>query len=255
MSRRRRNGNHTAETPTKSRAVGYVRVSTGKQEMSPAAQEERIRQLAGMQGAELVKVLVDRESAKEGSIHTRPGMQQAIWLIDHNQVDRIIVAKLDRLTRSVVDLGNLLTMLDKKGASLVSASETWMDTGSAAGRMIINIMTTIAQWEREAISERTAAVLQYKKAHGLAYGHPQYGSRLAGKGIEGKVFAGRKLVVDPQEQAIITRAKSMRKKGATLQAIADKLNTEKVRTKGRRRAGQVERGKWYASTVRNILLG
>jgi DNA invertase Pin-like site-specific DNA recombinase len=239
-----------------SRAVGYVRVSTSKQEMSPAAQEEKIRTLAKLQGSELVKVITDRESAKQGSIHTRPGMQEAMWLIDHGHADRIIVAKLDRLSRSVVDLGELLIWLNKKGASLVSVVETWMDTGSAVGMMIINIMTSVAQWERDAISERTSAVLQYKRAHGQAYGHTPYGMRAAGQSMPGKMMAGKRLVSDPAEQAIIARVRAMHNKGSTLQAIADTLNLEKVRTKGRRRAGQIQRGKWYPSrgqdTKRNL---
>ena len=67
------------------------------------------------------------------------------------------------------------------------------------------------------------------------------------------VFAG--ITADAEEQAVIARARKLRKNGVTLQAIADKLNEEGIRTKGRRRAGQLQRGRWFASTVRNILLG
>lgn len=256
MSRRRRSAKSAmGSAAAAARAVGYVRVSTGKQAMSPAAQEEKIRALAGMHDGQLVEIVTDKESAKEGSIHTRPGIERILWLIDRGQVDRIIVAKLDRLTRSVVDLGELLTTLDRKGVSLASAMEAWMDTGSAVGRMIINIITCVAQWELEVIGERTAAVLQYKKAHGLAYNVAPYGFRAAGKPRDGKVTAGCKLVPVPAEQAVIARAKKLRKGGRTLQHIADTLNTEGIRTKGRRQAGQLLRGKWYASTIRNILLG
>ena len=146
------------KSPVKTpRAVGYVRVSTDRQEMSLRAQEEKIEKLADLQGEILIEVIEDRESAKQGSIHTRSGILRIMEMVKHQEVDRVIVAKLDRLTRSVVDLGELLVFLDKHHVTLVSATESWMDTASAAGRMIINIMTSVAQWEREAIGERTAA--------------------------------------------------------------------------------------------------
>jgi len=222
--------------PARPRGAGYVRVSTGKQQMSPAAQEDKIRALAGLQDLDLVTVVTDRESAKEGSIKTRPGLLEILELARCGQVSRIIVAKLDRLTRSVVDLGTLLSVLDKQGVSLASATDTWMDTGSAAGRMILNIITSVAQWEREAIGERTATVLQFKRAHGDAYNHTPYGS----------VRKGARLLPAPAEQAVIRRVKRMRAAGVTLRAIALRLDREKVATK---KPG----GQWHASTVANVL--
>jgi site-specific DNA recombinase len=237
-------------TPETSRAVGYVRVSkalaSGKQEMSPAAQEAKIRALAALQDVELVEVITDRESAKEGSIHKRAGLVRILEMARSKGVHRIVIAKLDRLTRSVVDLGAILTTLDKHGVSLVSASETWMDTGSAAGRMILNIITAVAQWEREAIAERTSAVLQHKKASGQVYGLVPYGFAATGKARKNKKLAGKSLVPDTAEQLVISRIKRMRTNGHTLRAIADKLNAGKVATK---KAG----GRWYASTVANVL--
>ena len=242
-----------APAPAKVLAIGYVRVSTGLQEMSPAVQAERIRGLAALQGCKLVKIITDKESAKEGSIHERAGILEAQWLIEHGEANRIIVAKLDRLTRSVVDLGELLTWMDRKNATLVSVNETWMDTGSAAGRMIVNIMTSVAQWEREAISERTSAVLQYKKANNLPYNHVAFGMRLAGRAQPGKVMVGRRLVPELKEQKILTRMRWMRGRGMTFAKIAATLNSEGVPTKGRRRGGRVVHGKWHASTIRNLL--
>lgn len=217
-------------------AVGYVRVSTGKQALSPAAQEEKIRAMASLQDARLLEVITDHESAKEGSVKKRPGLVRILELARRRQVNRIIIAKLDRLTRSVVDLGAILTSLDKAGVSLVSATETWMDTGSAAGRMILNIITAVAQWEREAIGERTSAVLQHKREQGKVYNHVPYGF----------LRKGDRLSPLPKEQAVIRRIRSMRRKGQALRAIAAKLNQERIPAK--------QKGaKWYASTVGNVL--
>jgi site-specific DNA recombinase len=244
MSRRPRAASNGAGVAV--RAVGYVRVSTGKQALSPEAQKEKIRAMAALQGAELVDVFVDKESAKEGSIKTRPGLVEILELARRGEVNRIIIAKLDRLTRSVVDLGALLTTLDKHGVSLVSATETWMDTGSAAGRMILNIITAVAQWEREAIGERTREVLQFKRSHHQAYNHTPYGFRVAGKAKPGKLMAGKRLEPIPAEQRIIARMRKMRAAGLPLRVIADRLNTCRIATK-------IAGGKWHASTIANIL--
>jgi DNA invertase Pin-like site-specific DNA recombinase len=74
-------------------------------------------------------------------------------------------AKLDRLTRSVRDLADLLERFERRGVALVSVSES-LDTGTAAGRSVLNVMMSVAQWEREAIGERTREALRHKIANG-----------------------------------------------------------------------------------------
>ena len=91
------------------------------------------------------------ESAKNLN---RPGMERWLSLVDQGKVRTVIIARLDRLTRSVKDLAELLERFQRRGVSLVSVAES-LDTGSAAGRPVINIMTAVSQWEREAIGERT----------------------------------------------------------------------------------------------------
>src|SRR6266481_9723909 len=93
------------------RAIGYVRVSTDKQAdhgVSLEAQEAKIRAMAVVQGAEIVELIVDGgESAKN---LTRPGMERLLALVNERKVDMVIIAKLDRLTRSVKDLCGLLEL-------------------------------------------------------------------------------------------------------------------------------------------------
>ena len=128
------------------RAIGYARVSTDKQAdsgVSLEAQQEKIRAMAVVQGAELVDLVVDAgESAKSLS---RPGMQRLLVMVEGRQVLTVIVAKLDRLTRSIKDLCDLLDSFQRRGVSLVSVAES-LDTGSAAGRLVINIMASVSQW-------------------------------------------------------------------------------------------------------------
>src|SRR5712692_7875085 len=97
-------------------------------------------------------------------------------LVDQGKVETVIIAKLDRLTRSVKDLAELLEQFQRRGVSLVSVAES-LDTGSAAGRLVINIMTAVSQWEREAIGERTRDAMQHKRANGQCVGNLAYGYR------------------------------------------------------------------------------
>src|SRR5580700_1816829 len=161
------------------RAFGYIRVSTDKQAdrgCSLEAQREKIRAMAVVHGTELADVIVDAgESAKNLD---RPGMKRILDLVRTGDVDTVIVAKLDRLTRSVRDLADLLEVFQRKGVSLVSVAES-LDTGSAAGRLVLNIMVSVSQWEREAIGERTRDALQLKRSRLEFLGNAPYGFRLA----------------------------------------------------------------------------
>ena len=205
------------------RAIGYIRVSTDKQAdrgVSLDAQSEKVRAMAVVQGAELVDVIVDAgESAKSLS---RPGMARLLFLVDTGAVDTVIIAKLDRLTRSVKDLAELLERLTKHGVSLVSVAES-LDTGSAAGRLVLNIMTAVSQWEREAIGERTRDAMRHKKSKLEFVGNAPYGYRQAAD--------KRHVEPEPGEQAILERIHRLRKTGKSLRKIADQLNQLKIRTR------------------------
>src|SRR4051794_1756678 len=110
------------------RSIGYVRVSTERQAdrgISLEAQEAKIRAMATVQGTDLVDVIVDGgESAK---FLKRPGFQRILAMIAAGEIQAVIVAKLDRLTRSVKDLCGLLELFEKKGVALVSVAES-LDT-------------------------------------------------------------------------------------------------------------------------------
>ena len=142
------------------RAIGYVRVSTDKHAdhgVSLEAQKAKIRAMATVQGAEIIELIVDGgESAKDLK---RAGMERLLALVEDRKVQTVIIAKLDRLTRSVKDLAEMLERFQRRGVSLVSLAES-LDAGSAAGTLVINIMTAVSQWEREAIGERTADALR-----------------------------------------------------------------------------------------------
>jgi len=91
-----------------------------------------------------------------------------------------LLAKLDRLTRSVKDLCELLERFERRGVALVSVAES-LDTGSAAGRLVLNIMAAVSQWEREAIGERTRDAMRHKRRASV-WANIAFGSRLSNDG-------------------------------------------------------------------------
>ena len=205
------------------RAIGYVRVSTDKQAdhgVSLEAQETKIRAMATVQGAELVELIVDGgESAKNLN---RPGMERLLSLVNEGKVQTVIIAKLDRLTRSVRDLAELLERFQRRGVSLVSVAES-LDTGSAAGRLVINIMTAVSQWEREAIGERTRDAMQHKRSNGQRVGNLAYGYRSSAD--------GKYVEAEPTEQAALAQIRGLRDQGRSLREIASALNRQALRTR------------------------
>ena len=205
------------------RVIGYARVSTDKQAdrgVSLDAQTEKIRAMVVVHGAELVDIIVEAgESAKSLN---RPGMQRLLALVDSGSVQAVIVAKLDRLTRSVKDLCELLEKFERRGVALISVAES-LDTGSAAGRLVLNIMTAVSQWEREAIGERTRDALSHKRNSCERVGNIGYGYRLCAD--------GKHVEPDPGEQAVLAEIHQLRRGGHTLRGIAAALNQRMLRTR------------------------
>jgi site-specific DNA recombinase len=221
------------------RVIGYARVSTDKQAdrgISLDAQTEKIRAMVVVHGAELADIIVEAgESAKSLS---RPGMQRLLALVDAGEVQTVIVAKLDRLTRSVKDLCELLERFERRGVALISVAES-LDTGSAAGRLVLNIMTAVSQWEREAIGERTRDALSHKRSVGERIGNIQFGYRLC--------TDGKHIEPDPGEQAVVAEIHQLRRSGTTLRGIAAALNHRALRT----RRGSAWRLEHVARIIKN----
>jgi site-specific DNA recombinase len=150
----------------KVRAVAYIRVSSDQQAESGLSlehQQEKCRALASLHDYALVDVIVDAgESAKTLD---RPGMVRVLELVKARHVEAVIVLKLDRLTRNVRDLADLLDAFRSRKVALMSVSES-LNTETAAGRMVVNLLGVVGQWEREAIGERTRDALTAKRARG-----------------------------------------------------------------------------------------
>lgn len=206
-------------TLLKTRVIGYVRVSTEQQSeqgISLEAQKDKLTQYASLYDLELVRIEVDTGTGKHLE---REGLQNALTAISNHEVDGLLVVKLDRLTRSVSDLSKLIESYFIN-AALLSVSEQ-IDTRTAGGRLVLNVLASVSQWEREAISERTSTALQYKKAQGQYLGRVPYGYRLEGTG----------LVKHDDEQKLIRKMKRWRKSGLSLRKIVERLAEQGIKTR------------------------
>ena len=227
------------ERDTLKRVVLYCRVSTDDQattEISLDAQEAKLRAYADLYDLEVVAVIRDGQSAKSLK---RRGIQKALKLLRNGEADGIAITKLDRLTRSISDWQALIDdyFSEKAGKYLYSVTDS-IDTTSAAGRLVLNVLMSVSQWEREAIGERTSAALQHKMANQERCGELRYGWDLAEDGV--------RLVPNAREQATIERIKSLHRSGRSLRKIADQLSTDGVPTKKRR-------ARWTHTSVNSIL--
>lgn len=205
-----------ATTEAARRVVGYVRVSTGKQADTGHSLEAQRAQLAAycaLYGYELVAVEAD-EGASASTTDGRPGLARALDLCRTGAADAVLVAKLDRLTRSTRDLGALLERAQRGGWGILSVGEQ-LDTTTAAGRMVVGILGVVSQWQREYIGEQTSATMQSMRARGLyTGGKARYGYRV---GTDGD------LVPDPAEQAALAAVRELRDAGLSLRATTAEL--------------------------------
>lgn len=207
------------------RAVGYVRVSTDKQAergVSLAEQEARLRAYAHLYELDLVSVISEDASAKSLD---RPGLQRALGALEPGM--GLLVAKLDRLTRSVRDLCDLCDTVFKDCA-LLSVGEQ-IDTRTAAGRLVLNVLSSVSQWEREAIGERTKAAMGHLRREGrYTGGHVPYGYKLAQPDVAQlgtldpatHIPSKQNLVECPKEQAIITQVRTLGAQGLSIRRIS-----------------------------------
>lgn len=199
---------------------GYTRVSTEEQA------EKR-------NGLEAQRATIDAEAERRGWAVENytdagvtgkvigPQLREVLELLASGQGDGLMVAKLDRPSRSIVNAANIIEAAQAQGWSLV-VLDLGVDLTTAAGRMVAMNLVNFAQYERELISERTKAGLAAKRARGERLGRP----RLAKPGVV------RRIVMD-------------RNSGLSFAKIATALEAEGI-------LSPAGRPTWQASTVRRI---
>lgn len=201
------------------RVIGYVRVSTQEQAENGyglGAQLERIREECERRGWTLMSTFAD-EGASGKSLE-RPNLQSALAALP--SYDGLVVAKLDRLTRSLADFSQLLNWFEDAGKSLI-ALDFDLDTTTPGGKLVAHIFGAVAEWERGVIGQRTREGLAAKKASGEQFGRPSLPSEV-------------------QERII-----GLRESGLTLRAICQVLEDDGIPT--------ARGGAWSPSSLQWVL--
>lgn len=204
--------------------MGYVRVSTSDQAehgVGLDAQRHAITAEAERRGWELVTICEDGGVSGK-STTKRKGLHAALALLENDQADALVVAKLDRLARSMVDFATLLERAAQRGWDLV-VLDLAVDTTTPHGEFLAHVMAALAQWERRIIGQRTKEGLAVKRAQGVRLGRPP--------------------VLQDQ---LVKRIRRLHAAGQSLGAIARQLNADAVPTA---QGGR----EWYPSTVKAVL--
>ena len=205
-------------------ALAYLRVSTDEQSAGLDAQRAAIAAEATKRGLELVAEHVDEGVSGTTPPSARPALSVALSQLADGKADRLIVAKLDRLGRSTIDALALDATARSQGWGIVFG-DLDIDTGTAAGKLVLTNFAALAQFERDRIAERTREALAVKRAQGVRLGRPS--------------------VLAPE---IVARIVAERQAGSSLRAIANGLTRDGVPTA---RGGS----RWQVSAIQAVLRG
>lgn len=204
--------------------IAYCRVSTEEQSLSGlglADQRAVIAADALRRNWNNVQYMADEGfSAKNLS---RPAIAAALEMLRRGEASILVVSKLDRLSRSLLDFATLMDTAKREGWQL-DVLDLALDTTTPSGALMGNIMACFAEYERQLIGARTSAALQQLKSQGVRLGRPR-----------------------TLPDAVTTRIVSDRRAGISLAAIAHVLNEEGIPTA---RGG----ARWYPSTVKAVLV-
>ncbi|MEE0015019.1 MAG: recombinase family protein [Bacilli bacterium] len=201
----------------------YIRVSTedqAREGFSLGEQEEKLKQLCDYKGYEVYKVYCDAGISAKDMEH-RPKFQEMLKDMKHGKINYIVAYKLDRVTRSVRDLEELISQLEKYNTYLVCDRDD-VNTSTANGRFFVRMLTVLSQLEIEIVSERTKFGLNGAIKSGHLPGQVALGFKKDGN---------RKTIIDPATAPIVKRVFDLYLQGKTFLQISNIFNKEKVLNK------------------------
>lgn len=221
--------------------VLYCRVSSQQQSeegISLDAQADKLNAYASMAGLTIMKLIREEGVSAKIPFAHRPGGKEVQRLVQTGAVQHLCAVKLDRMFRDTVDALTQCTAWDKAGVTMhiLDLGGSMVNSASPMGRMMLTVIASLGELERSLIASRTADALAFKKAQRQVYSPVPFGFRREGD----------MLIPDPNEIALVTRIREMHIAGISLNRIAGMLNDEGISGK--------TGGRWYATTVRKILL-
>lgn len=234
----------------KEKAAIYVRVSVLKEEaVSPEMQLDKARKYCELND-EKYEVFKDLDFS--GKDTNRPAFQQMQDKINMGLISKVVVYRLDRVSRSVKDLALFMESLKENDVEFCSITENF-DTTTPMGRAMINIMGVFAQMEREVISQRILDTKAKQMADGIKLGIPPYGYRL-------RVKCQSKWVIVPKEAELVKIVFQMYATGKwSSKTLATYLNDnfkrqrDKLPGQSTWRGGEHTRSRWQPGTVNCII--
>jgi DNA invertase Pin-like site-specific DNA recombinase len=212
------------------KAVLYRRVSTQEQADSGLGlegQRDRLSEAAERRGWDRVAWVTDEGVSGGTDATDRPELGPALATLDRGDV--LVVAKLDRLSRSLLDFTGLLARSEREGWGIVSLDPE-IDTTTPNGRLVVHVLVAVSQWEREMIGQRTR--------EGLAKSTKRLGRRPGLPAVGG----GKPSPVEPAVAAVVRDA---REAGLSPRRIAERLNDYGL--------ASPRGGRWHRESVRRLL--
>ena len=218
------------------KVIGYVRVSSEIQKRknnSIPLQKKKIKEYCSLNDFELIDVYED-DGVSGMSIDKRNGFKRMVEFMKENKIDGIVVWSLSRLGRKMKDVVEFMDFLKSNNIGFFSIKEN-LSNDDKIGSLIMNILSSINEFEVEVIRERIKDVKRNKKENGEVYGRMMYGfDNVNGKMIENK-----------EEKRIIRRVKNFRSRGWSWRKISNRLNDEGIRSK--------EGNSWYDGSLYNMM--
>ena len=214
--------------------VGYLRVSTEKQGQSGLGLEAQRKAIEDYLNGGQWDLLAEYVEIESGKRSDRPELSKALA---HSKATgaTLVIAKLDRLSRNVAFISNLM----ESGVEFVAADMPM------ANRLTVHVLAAVAEHEREMVSQRTTAALAAAKARGVKLGNPNGARALRGLG-NARAVAAVKAGAYGHMTRVVPVIEAIRAEGTTsLHGIAEELNRRGILT--------ARGGGWYATTVRNLI--
>ena len=214
----------TAPPVQKHRCAVYTRKSTEEgldmEFNSLDAQREAGEAYVASQKAEGWLLVGDRydDGGYSGGTLERPALQRLLADVEAGKIDVIVVYKIDRLSRSLMDFARLVEVFDRKGVTFVSVTQSF-NTTTSMGRLTLNVLLSFAQFEREVIGERIRDKFAASRKKGIWMG---------GWAPFGYEVKNRKLLIDEAEAAIVRRIFETFAKGTPAVTIVRTLTAESV---------------------------
>lgn len=217
------------------KVYGYARVNNRRvqsKNLSIRKQTNRIENYAAARGWELEKIFSD--TAETSVSLELPHLKKIIELAEQEEIDILVVARLDRVTRSIRTFQQFLQKVLAHGVVFVSIEET-LDSSTESGRLALQTLQWVAKWDSKMISDRTKELVERKRSVGERVGHAPFGF----------VYEKKKLIPFLKELQVVYLIREKRNsEELSYHKIAKLLNESHIPAK--------RGGKWYAETIKTI---